>query len=839
MASELPVVFLAFANELDDHLAMLKAESRDVYRALQPLQDSDRIAVHREESSELDELYEDLLQHDERVVIFHYGGHASGRTLQLEGGGAGSRGLAELLGQQSGLKLVFLNGCATKGHVSLLLQAGVPAVIATSVPIGDQKAGEFSVAFYKALAAGRSIAEAFASGSALVEAAHGVRGDSGVGFSRNSEWEDDDDEMGDSPILEWGLYTRPDSADVVEQWRLPDAGTEWHIQLEDKNGPLRDLDGNAQAIEHRSRIRTVDAVSCTTCGSTTSRIGKQPQRCPVCGSEDLKSEPARTVIPDSIVPFVITEDDARNRALDYVGADAKVSHLDAVYVPYWIFDVDTRTSFEGERGVARDFTKTMPDIQWEPLKDTIDFACDAYLVAAGHVPNGHASAPRDWYWELEQSTPGLGVSAEISSVPFDVSSQTAFDQLVAELDDDLDAEIKSQIGGVQQRNISRDTRYRSVSAGTVLLPHWYATLELESGPAGLLINGQNGIGRPLQLPGTAQTEDGGLTTMTRRTFETATRNAETSLKTSVFAGAGIGLMVGAMLGLAVSPTVAGFIGAVGAALAALLGLNDRHFSASKGLRIGAFGIFAVLGAPLGMLAKNHSVFAPDLAELKAEFTEAGYSECQALYLLADESPTRIPKEDDANVKERKDAYLKAGFSECEALSLLEDRPRLSVAAKKNTGTDSQPPRVSATQRVGSGAGLMADPVELSACDDLRALHQGLSIETLLYAFADVRSESWKTWSVTVINSGLSDDEKRELLIIGRDAVCRTTESDSEKFCAMSEAVVVEPSSDLRAVFGEFEHLAAALKKTDEKIVSPADRSLALGLITRALCGDPE
>jgi hypothetical protein len=46
-------------------------------------------------------------------------------------------------------------------------------------------------------------------------------------------------------------------------------------------------------------------------------------------------------------------------------------------------------------------------------------------------------------------------------------------------------------------------------------------------------------------------------------------------------------MVGLLLGLAMSPTTTAFVGAIGTLLAVLLGLNDRHFSNSKSLRIGS------------------------------------------------------------------------------------------------------------------------------------------------------------------------------------------------------------------------------------------------------------
>ena len=70
-------------------------------------------------------------------------------------GAAHAEGLAGLLGDQRGLKLVFLNGCSTLPQVDLLLGAGVPAVIATSHAINDPVARDFAIAFYQALTIGR------------------------------------------------------------------------------------------------------------------------------------------------------------------------------------------------------------------------------------------------------------------------------------------------------------------------------------------------------------------------------------------------------------------------------------------------------------------------------------------------------------------------------------------------------------------------------------------------------------------------------------------------------------------------------------------------------------
>jgi hypothetical protein len=225
MINKRPIVFLAFANDRDQHLSALNDESRDVYDALQPLQQNDTVAIHREESARFDELYNDLLTFDGRIVVFHYAGHADGNMLQLEGGNGGAGGIAKLLGQQKNLKLVFLNGCATKDQVKLLHDAGVPAVIATAVKISDTKATLLATAFYKSLAKGHSIVDAFKSARGYIEGK--FDNDTSVKLTVNRapnfNFDQHEQENNQNFEFEWTLYKREDCVADLGEWRLTQA----------------------------------------------------------------------------------------------------------------------------------------------------------------------------------------------------------------------------------------------------------------------------------------------------------------------------------------------------------------------------------------------------------------------------------------------------------------------------------------------------------------------------------------------------------------------------------------------------------------------------------------
>ncbi|MFN8574475.1 MAG: CHAT domain-containing protein [Gemmatimonadaceae bacterium] len=215
-----PVVFLAFSNDQNAHLALLTRESKDVFTALRELDQQDFIKVHREESADIDELFDALVSFKDRLAVFHYGGHADGTTLRMEGGAAHAQGLAGLLGAQPNLKLVFLNGCATRPQVEMLLAAGVKAVIATSVPIRDDKATEFAARFYEALANRRTIGQAFALAQAYLQTKYGDVKEVGVVKMRDLG-RADETELPPGDAIPWGLYVKESAESDVMMWKLP------------------------------------------------------------------------------------------------------------------------------------------------------------------------------------------------------------------------------------------------------------------------------------------------------------------------------------------------------------------------------------------------------------------------------------------------------------------------------------------------------------------------------------------------------------------------------------------------------------------------------------------
>ena len=206
-----PVIFLAFANDKDDHLPLLDEERKVINGHLLPLANQQYLQLVIEPSATTADISRFVTDLKDRINIFHYGGHADSKEILLQDQTANSDGIAQLLALQKELKVVFLNGCSTRAQVGLLQELGIPAVIATSIPIADQSARTFSVVFYRALAEDHTLEEAYK----LAAANHLMTTGQAAGINRGLRVKKEETDP-----LPWGLYIT-EGKEAVLNWKIP------------------------------------------------------------------------------------------------------------------------------------------------------------------------------------------------------------------------------------------------------------------------------------------------------------------------------------------------------------------------------------------------------------------------------------------------------------------------------------------------------------------------------------------------------------------------------------------------------------------------------------------
>ena len=221
------VALLIFANDMDDPLGNLKTEEKEIQKALLHFKQAAGGNLEIINISSVDEVFEYFNLYKGQIGLVHYGGHASGNGLHIDGAVAQAQGLANLMGQEPNLRFVFLNGCATKDQVKLLQENKVQAVIATSVPINDKKATDFAVRFYQNLTyfnGKNTLEDAFKFAKAYIETTETTPMD-----VQTRGYIFDDVEPIDT--FNWGFYEHPDFPDGSE-WHLPKIG----VEVSDTNG---------------------------------------------------------------------------------------------------------------------------------------------------------------------------------------------------------------------------------------------------------------------------------------------------------------------------------------------------------------------------------------------------------------------------------------------------------------------------------------------------------------------------------------------------------------------------------------------------------------------------
>ncbi len=204
-----PIVFLASANGDEAHLDLLKKEIDEIEGFLRVSDAEGIIRVKRYDYATTANIIDNLLVLQNQLLLFHFAGHTGEGLLYLQNEKIKGKGIASFFQSQKELKLVFLNGCSNRELVEFFFHAGVPAVIATSVPVQDDSAKRFAEFFYLMLSRGKRLGEAFTHATETLADLPETKV-----IYRGMEFYP---ENGESP---WGLYINK-GADFILNWHLP------------------------------------------------------------------------------------------------------------------------------------------------------------------------------------------------------------------------------------------------------------------------------------------------------------------------------------------------------------------------------------------------------------------------------------------------------------------------------------------------------------------------------------------------------------------------------------------------------------------------------------------
>lgn len=259
---------------------------------------------------------------------------------------------------------------------------------------------------------------------------------------------------------------------------------------------------------------------CPGCGAVVEMAGAVTAReCPYCATPVVADQKAlRRITPQALVPFVLTEDQARDALTKWLGSlwfapnnllefTRKGRAMSGLYVPFWTFDADTASRYSGQRGEHYYETRTVTvnvngrneqreervqKTHWYAVSGRVSRDFDDMLVMASKsLPQrlGDDLTP----WDLAALVPyGPDYLAGFQSEAYVIPIADAHQNARARMADVIEDDVKRDIGGDEQRISEVSTDWRDETFKHILLPIWTAAYRYRGRAWQFVVNGQTG-----------------------------------------------------------------------------------------------------------------------------------------------------------------------------------------------------------------------------------------------------------------------------------------------------------------------------------------------------------
>ncbi len=282
---------------------------------------------------------------------------------------------------------------------------------------------------------------------------------------------------------------------------------------------LQEAVGALQKAE-RAEPDSEAIVHCDTCGAEFRlEVNVHSGECPFCGSPVVTaSDQFRLFKPRSLLPFRIGREQARAAFQGWIGnlwfapgAVARYAReegkLTGIYLPYWTYDSQTVTRYQGERGTTYYVrvqvpvvvngrrtmqTRRVPRVRWRSVSGVVKRHFDDVLIGAT-TTLPRAITDRLQPWDLGNLVPYSeeylsGFRSEVYQIKVD----EGFEQARLVMDSTIRNDVRRDIGGDHQRITRLHTSHSQMTFKHLLLPVWAAAFRYRGKSYRFVINGRTG-----------------------------------------------------------------------------------------------------------------------------------------------------------------------------------------------------------------------------------------------------------------------------------------------------------------------------------------------------------
>lgn len=240
--------------------------------------------------------------------------------------------------------------------------------------------------------------------------------------------------------------------------------------------------------------------TCSGCGAAMSYSAEaEALRCPFCGSTKLeKGEDHKVISPTKVLPFRISEDEAKKIMRDAIGKGfwrppdlsqrAVIKNMVPVYVPYWVFSADVHTYWTADTSQ----TPYSARADWFPMAGENAGRYEGVLVGASGALTPNETS-QICPFDMSQAVAPDEVDLENFTVEqFNVARKYARPMARSGLESLERAAVDREFVPPRSRNVQVNLRIQNMSSEPMLLPVWIMAYQYKDHLYRFVVNGQTG-----------------------------------------------------------------------------------------------------------------------------------------------------------------------------------------------------------------------------------------------------------------------------------------------------------------------------------------------------------
>ena len=281
---------------------------------------------------------------------------------------------------------------------------------------------------------------------------------------------------------------------------------------------IREMDFEA-ALRSGLDAAEMEETRVTACPNCGAQVEFSPDihstECPFCATPVVTDTGThRHIKPKGVLPFQLEERAAHKAMTDWLGRlwfapsglkeyARQGRRLDGIYVPYWTYDAQTRSAYQGQRGTVYYVTRTVTRdgkpttvreqrIRWTNVSGRVArFFDDILILGSRSLPKRYTDGLAPWdLGALQPYQPHYLAGFRAEGYTVDV--EEGFDEAREGMDAQIRRDINADIGGDRQRISHVNTNVSEITFKHVLLPVWMAAYRYKGKSYRFVVNGQTG-----------------------------------------------------------------------------------------------------------------------------------------------------------------------------------------------------------------------------------------------------------------------------------------------------------------------------------------------------------